>query len=602
MSKPSDTPSGSDSGNTNPDSAVVVPLPARRHFMSKASVLAVSSALITKPEVSGATEANDHFFNGLIGRGIGLDQQLKLNTYHLRIDRAKENFERPLPQHHNNGDEDRYSNKIGSDTRGLPHNARGEVDLAAWATLKQAVTTRTPADFEKVILGGTRKLVNPLGTLALNLTGASSNQFAIPPAPTIASAEKAAEAIEIYWQSLLRDVPFHEYRDDTSHPLVRAAAEEINKLHAYTGPRDAAGRVTPSLLFRGTARYLDPLDRSGHTARHVVPPGVTVGPYISQFALLDAPYGVSYIPALISSQLPGNDFLGNYDEWLAIQNGKAATRKIRFDPVRRYVSSGRDLAEFARGAPGFWSASQILGTAASNDPLRTGGIGAPLNPTNPYLKAVTTSASAAGSFAAAYVQSLLPYGTTRDIRSTYWLKWFVHRVPRPEAYGGLVHNRLANKVDYPIHPDILNSDALARAYRQFGSYLITSAYPEGAPNHGSYPGGASSSSAINATLLKAFFDENAPFPNPVQPDPNDPTKLIPYTGPTLTIGGELNKLATNIGTGRNWAGIHWRSDAAASLPLAEEIAISLLRDEKLTFREPFEGFRFTRFDGSKVVI
>lgn len=30
--------------------------------------------------------------------------------------------------------------------------------------------------------------------------------------------------------------------------------------------------------------------------------------------------------------------------------------------------------------------------------------------------------------------------------------------------------------------------------------------------------------------------------------------------------------------------------------------IGLLRDEKFTFREPFEGFRFTRFDGSTVVI
>ncbi|MGC4061736.1 MAG: twin-arginine translocation pathway signal protein [Aquabacterium sp.] len=591
MSNSIDTPADQQS--------VVVPLSGRRHFMGTAGVLAVGGALIAKPAASDTTQANDHFFNI---RSADLDQQLKLNTYRLRIDRAKENFEQPLPPHHANGDEERYGNKIGSDTRGLPHDARGEVDPAAWATLQHALSTRNPADFDKVVLGGTRKLVNPLGTLALNLTGASPNQIAIPPAPTIASAEKAAEAIELYWQSLLRDVPFHEYRNDTRHPLVRAAAAEIDKLPAYAGPRDASGRVTPELLFRGTARYLDPLDRSGHTARHVVPPGVAVGPYISQFALLDAPYGVSHIPALISTQLPGNDFLGHHDEWLSIQNGKAPTRAIRFDPVRRHVSTGRDLAEFARGAPGFWSASQILGTPISTDSLRTGGIGAPLNPTNPYLQAVTTSAPAAGSFALGYVQSLLPLGTARDIRGTYWLKWFVHRVPRPEAYGGLVHHRLVNKVGHPLHPDILQSEALARSHDKFGSHLLTSAYPEGAPNHSSYPGGASSSSALHATLLKAFFDERAPFPNPVQPDPNDPTRLIPYTGPTLTIGGELNKLAANIGTGRNWAGIHWRSDAAASLPLAEETAISLLRDEKLTFREPFEGFRFTRFDGSTVVI
>jgi hypothetical protein len=59
---------------------------------------------------------------------------------------------------------------------------------------------------------------------------------------------------------------------------------------------------------------------------------------------------------------------------------------------------------------------------------------------------------------------------------------------------------------------------------------------------------------------------------------------------------------TCIGQGRNWGGIHFRSDAASSLPHSEEVAIGLLEDEKLTFREPFQWFQFTRFDGTKVVI
>ncbi|XXY28961.1 hypothetical protein WMF15_00950 [Sorangium sp. So ce233] len=84
--------------------------------------------------------------------------------------------------------------------------------------------------------------------------------------------------------------------------------------------------------------------------------------------------------------------------------------------------------------------------------------------------------------------------------------------------------------------------------------------------------------------------------------PADPTRLVPYSGPPLTVGGELNKLATNYAFGRNWAGIHWRTDAAASLALGEEVAISLLRDERRTFREPFEGFTFTRFDGKRVTV
>ena len=573
------------------------PRPTRRGFIGTTGSVLVGGAL---SGLSAVSEASAQDARWIGGRGDP-DQALRARTFRLRTERAIADHGVAIPRHRDNDDEERYANKIGTDTRGLPHNARGEVDLAAWATLKQAVTTREVSDFEKIILGGTRKLVGPLGTLGVNLTGLASVQTTVPPAPALASAERAADAVEVYWQSLLRDVPLHEFRKDTSHPLVRAAAAEISRLSGYKGPRDASGQVTPDLLFRGTARYVDRYDPSGHTARHAVPPGVTVGPYISQFLLLDAPFGTSFIPGLISTQGPGNDFLTQPAEWLANQDGKAPTRRITFDPVRRYLSTGRDLAETARGAPGFASAFQLLSSAASSDPARPGGLGTPFNPTNPYLKLKTTT-SAAGSFAAAFAQSLLPLGVSKAIRAAYWQKWFVHRALRPEAYGGLVHQRLSAGVEYPLHADILQSEAVARSQRKFGSYLLSSAYPDGAPIHSSYPGGASVSAGVQATLLKAFFDENAPIPNPVQPDPADPTRLIPYTGATLTVGGELNKLATNLGVGRNWAGIHWRSDAAASLALSEEVAIGLLRDEKPTFHEPFEGFRFTRFDGSTVVI
>jgi hypothetical protein len=50
---------------------------------------------------------------------------------------------------------------------------------------------------------------------------------------------------------------------------------------------------------------------------------------------------------------------------------------------------------------------------------------------------------------------------------------------------------------------------------------------------------------------------------------------------------------------RPWT-VHWRSDFAASLAQGEEVAVSLLRDERATFRERFEGYAFTRFDGSPV--
>lgn len=569
---------------------------SRRSFLGATSTVAVTAAALGALETSVAPA----LAKADADRDAYLDRVHLRKTVKLRIDRASANYAEGLPEQHNNGDEDRYANKAGSDTRGLPHNQLGEVDLQAWASLKRALDTQDPADFERVILGGTRKLVQPLGTLAINLIGHATPQLYVPPAPAVASAEKAAEAVESYWQSLLRDVPFSEYHDQTSNELVLAAAEELSGLSGYQGPRDENGRVTPSLLFRGSARYFDPRDRTRRRAKSVIPPGVLVGPYISQFVLKDIPYGANYIPGLLRTQTPGtlNDFLANYDEWLANQDGKPVTRSIQFDGARRYLNTGRDLAEYVHGgSPIFWGAALLLGAATS-----VGGLGAPFNPTNPYLKKVTTSASGVATFGLGAVQAYLPLSSSREIRANYWQKWYVHRSIRPEAFGGLVHNALANGIDNPVHEDVLSSEAVARSFAKYGTYLLSSAYPEGAPNHSSYPGGASSSASVNATILKAFFDEDFVIPNPVQPDPRDPTRLIPYEGPPLTVGGELNKLATNIGQGRNWAGIHWRSDAAASLPQAEEVAIGLLRDEKYTFREPFDGFSFSRFDGTRVRI
>ena len=82
----------------------------------------------------------------------------------------------------------------------------------------------------------------------------------------------------------------------------------------------------------------------------------------------------------------------------------------------------------------------------------------------------------------------------------------------------------------------------------------------------------------------------------------DGLALIPYVGAPLTIGGELNKLAANVAIGRDIAGVHWRSDATESLKLGEEIAISILRDQRLCYNEDFGGFTFTKFDGTTITV
>jgi hypothetical protein len=46
----------------------------------------------------------------------------------------------------------------------------------------------------------------------------------------------------------------------------------------------------------------------------------------------------------------------------------------------------------------------------------------------------------------------------------------------------------------------------------------------------------------------------------------------------VTVDGEINKLAENIAFGRNWAGIHYRSDGLDGLALGEKIAIEFMED------------------------
>jgi hypothetical protein len=78
--------------------------------------------------------------------------------------------------------------------------------------------------------------------------------------------------------------------------------------------------------------------------------------------------------------------------------------------------------------------------------------------------------------------------------------------------------------------------------------------------------------------------------------------LVPYRGAALTVGGELNKLASNIALGRNWAGVHWRSDGSAGLTLGEAIAMEVLAHLRTTYPEHFPGFRFVAFDGRDVSV
>jgi hypothetical protein len=499
------------------------------------------------------------------------DGSRRARSYQIRHMAALEERKIPVPRQISNGDEARYPNFIGNFSQGLPHNSIGEVDPTAYRALLTAVDTGNPSDFANIPLGGTAKLIDPQGGLAFDLEGTDSGQLTSPPSPKLASAERAGEMVEDYWMALTRDIPFSQYG---AEPVTAAAIVDLNRLSHFTGPK-VNGNITAATLFRGVNQ------------------GDLIGPYLSQFFLLPVTFGTLSVAQQFNAYVPGVDYLTNFDSWLAVQNGQGPFPPNSISGTS-YIKNGRDLGAFAHSDISFQAylfAAQWLLTH-----------GAPLNPGNPYL-AIKNQAGGF-TFGSQYIIDLLGEVCNRAFKACFYQKWFVHRALRPIAYGGLVHNTITGVASYPVHREVLNSAAVGQIFSKYGTYLLPAAFPEGNPQHPSYPEAHGVVAGACVTALKAFFNETFVLPNPVVAS-DDGQSLLPYTGADagqITVGGELNKLADNVALGRDISAVHWRSDAQQALLLGEAVTISILRDQRPTYNEPFSGFTFTKFDGTTITV
>jgi hypothetical protein len=469
-----------------------------------------------------------------------------------------------------NDDEILYANKIGSYTKALPHNLLGEVNLEAYNIWIRTLTTGNPEKFELIPLGGTRKLVNPQASYAYEMVGPDSNHLTIPPAPSFSSVIEASEMAEDYWMALIRDVPFVDY--NTNHE-TKVAAEDLSKFSVFDGPKCKC-KVTTETLFRSNV------------------PGALEGPYVSQFLLMDIPFGAKTITQKYSVPVEKIDYMTSYNEWLNIQNGQASSSALKLDPVSRYISNGRDLGEYVHKD----NSIQAALTACS---ILLGFGQKALSLSNPYLFSKTQEGFA--TFGSPHILDFVTRVARMALEAAWFQKFLVHRRVRPEEFGGCVQNLKTGAAKYPINPELLASKVLEIVFKKYGTYLLPMAYPEGCPTHPAYPAGHATQIGAGVTILKAFFDEDYIIPNPVVASA-DGLKLQPYLDGNLKVGGELNKLAANIALGRDFAGVHWRSDCLEGMKLGESVAIGLLQDYRDTYNEKFQGFSFTKFDGTKVII
>ncbi|NMO20382.1 hypothetical protein HPC49_41525 [Pyxidicoccus fallax] len=537
-------------------------------------------------------------------------------------------FQRGQPQatHQNNNDLQDFG-RWAVYTKGLNHNTVGETSVTQFDALLDALLTGDPAKLEAVVLEGPRKLVNPQAGFSYVLEGADPQAITLGPAPDFNSAEVSGEMIELYWMSQVRDVRFDQYGGDGD---ISSAAIALTQARVYRGARDSGGFVRPATLFRADL------------------PGAVQGPYVSQFLLKTVPVGggplaigsetnpppVGVEPTAhqpmeqrIWTRFAGDDRVTAYNEWRAIQNGALPADPTDtledFDPVRRYIRNGRDLAEWVHfDYPLQSSLNAAFLLARQGDFLPDGRYdpdpkSSPRaeDPNNPYRTYAKQEPFV--TFGNSDVQSVTSLVTNTTLRAQWFQKWQVHRRLRPEEYGGLVHIHKWGERTYPIPEELLNAPVLQRVFQRNlernvarglgsdGTYLLSQTFPEGSPLHPAYGSGHSTYIGAGVTALKAFY---ADFPviNPQVPNA-DGTALVPYSG-TLMMFDELDKLTSNVGMARLFAGVHYRSDHDNALRLGELYALRTLQDwsrlypERLRDGTPFQGFQVRTFGGNTVTV
>ena len=468
-----------------------------------------------------------------------------------------------------NGDEARYDDLRAQFFKTLPQNEFGEVDVDAYEQLRKALASGSYDDLEAVPLSteSDRALANPLASWAFELIGPDSWSLRMPPAPRFDSNVIAAEMGEVYWQAITRDVPFREYG---SNGDIAAAVSDMNAFsHALVGQD-----FTVDNLFRG------------ETA------GDLVGPYLSQFLWQPFRWGLAELEQLYRCPVAGSDFCDNVPEWLSIQRGAAPAVPTPFEATGRYLANGRDLAEYVHGDVVY----QAYLTAAL---VALGWGPDAIDEENPYLDAQTQGGFI--TFGPPEIVDLVAKVAHAALKAAWFQKWLVHRRLRPEVYAARAHFADTGERDYDVNAEILECAAADRLRSDNGNLLLPLSFPEGSPTHPAYPAGHATVAGACATVLKALFNEDFVIPSPVEASADGST-LDPWTGTDLTLGGEVDKLASNVTLGRDTAGVHYRSDGIDGLVLGEEVAIGILTDYAATRIEPFAGFSLTKFDGDQIFV
>ncbi len=567
---------------------------SRRNFVKTAATIAAVAASVPLEPLLGGKESVADAANGNSNSSSRMNDCFNYRKNMALAERNNVGIQA------DNGDAARFTDFSGSYSKALLHDNLGVPNAAAWLSLRSPFASSSPADFENIIVGtpgggANSKLNGPQLALAFDLEGLDSHGTVIPPAPSVTSAQTAAEQVEHYWAALLADVPFTDY---VTNSLAGQAVADMNNLSFLSSAANdqIPYPVTRQNLFRGQFGAGD---------------GNVKGPYVSQFMIQPTSFGAQPLDQKYQTFLPvgggGSDYMTSVSEYQTVQNGGDPGHILAYDPAFRYVRNGRDLAAYTRVDvlyQGYFVAFLVLA-----------GLGASPNPGNPYIGSLTQKAF--GTLGGPDAAGTLAEMATRALKAAWFHKWIKDLRMRPEEYGALVHARKTNASPMPqaaaaLHSDVLNSAVLPIINSNYGSYLLPQAFPEGSPTHPCYPTGHGTVGGACITVLKFFFNGSQkirPLLTGAGRDVYEPStdglSLNTYAGAdrnSLDINGELNKLAYNVSFGHGiHAGIHFRSSTYWSILLGEQVALSILQDRARSYNEPFT-INITKFDGTTATI
>ena len=468
--------------------------------------------------------------------------------------------------------------------------------------------------------------------LTFDLEGPDAQAVTMPPCPSLDSQELIAEMGEVYWMALCRDVPFANWATD---PTIDDARNSLKRLWWFRRDRTLQLNGVTDQLPEALARRrilsddgmqpvpLEQLFRG-------VAPGEQLGPYLSQFLLIGnkgiaeaqaitdgmIAYGAIRANQRVRVATPTNpDYMQDWNEWLDVQNGAnvSGSETYDHDPGYRFMATPRDLATYVH--------HDALYEAYLNACLILMGLGAPFDRGLPFqLPDYKDKQQGFAQFGGPHILTLVTEVATRALKAVRYQKFNVHRRLRPEAVGGWMYQRrngsatIVNRLSALANMEAAYAGSSGIGVRldaingSADNWLLPMAFPEGSPAHPSYGAGHATVAGACATILKAWFDHGWELTDNgtriVYEPSADGSMLNDVSGiyaDTLTVEGELNKIAANIATGRDWAGVHYYTDYSESFQMGERIALGLLKEQKLTYGENF-SLTVPLFDGTTMRI